>query len=350
MANNDKKRKIIVFNDDDHKVKSKIQRLSDKFYFARDYDPPVWDPANDEEFEPDETIMFYGQRRDGKSTLARWLALTLRRFYPLVYVFSGTAFNNFWQQVLPEQKVILVRLETKDSRKETLNEPCDRLLELNARRVTLWKQAKSGGEATGNPLLLTIGEDIVTNDTIRECAAATRIMLNGRWHGIPSWILSQVWVGLTPNQRKNLDRVILFKATDANVEDWVMTTYGAHVVDMYRRVTDEPFTAFVIVNKSRINGPRFFKVKADVDWVQNMIARNVVLGNKRCWQGCDVEEQKQRLPEVKLDGRKLKRHFNETVGVRDEKPEEDEEEIQSVQPTEAQVEQDPSELEVFRTF
>jgi hypothetical protein len=344
-----KKRKAgaISFSDDDHKVKSKIQRLSDKFYFDKTYDPPVWDPPNDEEFEPDETIMFYGQRRDGKSTLARWLALKMRRYYPLVYVFSGTAFNNFWQQVLPEGKVILVRLEDKDVRKATLNEPCDRLLDLNEKRVTLWKQAKAAGEATGNPMLLAIGEDIVTNDTIRECPAATRIMLNGRHHGIPSWILSQTWVGLTPNQRKNLDRVILFKATDANVEDWVYNTYGAHVVDMYRRVVDEPYTAFVIVNKSKLSGPRFFKVKADVDWVANMISRNVVLGNKRCWNGCDIVEQKARLPEVKLDGRKLRNHFNETVGVKDE--ESDDDEVQQVGPT--VVEEPPTEaVEVFRSF
>jgi hypothetical protein len=349
MEGETKKRKAdaIVFDQNDHKVKSKVQRLSDKFYFDKTYDPPVWDPVNDDDFEPDETIMFYGQRRDGKSTLARWLALKMRRYYPLVYVFSGTAFNNFWQQVLPDHKVILVQFEDPDVLKRTLNEPCDKLLDLNEKRVTLWKQAKANGEATGNPLALTIGEDIVTNETIRKCPAATRIMLNGRHHGIPSWILSQVWVGLTPNQRKNLDRVILFKATDANVEDWVMTTYGAHVVDMYRRVTDEPFTAFVIVNKSRVNGPRFFKVKADVDWVQNMISRNVVLGNKRCWANCDVVEQKARLPEVKLDGRKLRSHFNEVVGVKDE--ESDDDEIQLVEPT--VVEEAPTEVvEVFRSW
>ena len=72
-----------------------------------------------------------------------------------------------------------------------------------------------------------------------------------------------------------------------------------------------------------------------------------VLGNKRCWANCDVVEQKARLPEVKLDGRKLRSHFNEVVGVKDE--ESDDEEIQLVEPT--AVEETPTEVvEVFRSW
>lgn len=343
-----KKSNVVTFTDDDHKVKTARQLLADVHYYPRDYDPPVWDPLKDDDFDADETMMFYGQRRDGKSTLARYLALLLRRYFPLVYVFSGTAMNNFWQQVLPANKVIQINFTDKDTKEATLNAPCRKLLELNAARVTLWKQAAAQRKAQGNPTTLVIGDDAVTDDTIRECKSATQVMLNGRHHGIPAWILSQVWVGLTPSQRKNLDRLILFKATDFNVEKWVLDTYGQHVVDMYRRVTSEPFTAFVIVNKSRIKGPRFYKFKADVEWVESMLARNVVLGNKRTWEGIDVAEQKRHHPDVSLHGKRLKNHFNEDVGFKDEKPEEDNDDILNVEPEE-DVEEGPP-IEVFRSW
>lgn len=326
--------KPVDFTDEDNEKKgwdnwtnpleyqTRIRVISSRYRFADDYDPPVWDPVEDPEFELDETMVIYGQRRQGKSYLARYLLLLLRRFYPTIFVFTGTAFNNFWQQVVPASKVIDVDVDTIEGREETLNGPCMQLLELNAKRIMLWKQMKAEGKRVhGNPLTLVVSDDVVTNDTIKRCPSTTKTMLNGRHHGLASWVLPQVWKGLTPPQRKNLDRVILFAPTDMDVEEWVRDTYGVHVLEMYRRVTSVEHQAFVIVNKAAIKGPRFFKVKADKEWVDMMLSRNVVLGNERLWEGTDIKEQKKRYPYVDMaEKTKLKREFNETLGDKEEKP------------------------------
>jgi hypothetical protein len=342
-----KESKAVHFNsEDDHNIRTRIRRLSDRYFFPKNYDPPVWDPLNDDDFDVDETIVFYGQRRDGKSTLSRYLMLKLRRYFPLVYVFSGTAFNNYWQQVVPARHVIQVDLETKDGREASLNVPCQKLLNLSSARYSEWKAAERDHEASGNPLVLMLGDDIVTNNTMRQCPAISQLVMNGRHHGIAGWFLTQTWGGLTPNQRKNIDRFILFKATDFNVEHWVLDTYGAHVVDMYRRVTDEPFTAFVIVNKSRVSQTRFYKFKADVSWVNNMLGRNVVMGNKRAWGDVDPAEQKAEMPYVDVNAKRLKTRFQQDVGVKKEGAFEDGE-LHSVS-TEVPEEGPP--IEVFRSW
>jgi hypothetical protein len=339
-------------NAEDRKVKTKIQRISDRFFFDATYDPPVWRPEEDPDFDIDETIYFYGMRREGKSTLSRYIALLLRRLYPIVFVFSGTAETNFWQQVVPENKVFSVDFD-KEMKHRTLNTPCEQILEINMRRMSSWKQAQAKHKSTGNPVLLVIGDDVVTDDTIRQCPAVTRIMLNGRHHGIAAWILSQRWAGMTPAQRNNLDRVVLFKATDPAVEEWVLLSYGAHVLEMYRRVVEEPFTAFVIVNKARVDGTRFYKIRADIDYVEKMLGQNKVLGNTRMWQGIDIEEQKQRLPDVRIAKKKtLLRRFDEAVGERsDDELGEDDEAMHGVtieQPDPEETE--PQAAEVFRSW
>lgn len=307
----------VKFSDADNlERQSRIQLISSKYRFDKDYDPPEWDPVDDDDFELDETVVVYGQRRQGKSYLVRYLLMKLRKYYPIIYVFTATAFNNFWQQVVPADKVIEVDVDTPEGRESTLNEPCLKILELNAKRVSLWKRIKAEThKAEGNPLAIMVGDDIVTNETIRLCPGATKTMLNGRHHGLPSWVLTQVWVGLTPNQRKNLDRVILFSPTDQNVENWVLQTYGVHVLQMYRRVTSVKHQAFVIVNKSDVKGERFYKVKADKDWVDMMLSRHCVLGNSKLWGDTDIREQKKQYPAVDMAAKNtLRRQFDKTVG------------------------------------
>ena len=329
------------------KVKTRIQRISEQYFFEPTYDPPVWDPKEDPDFDPDETIYFYGVRREGKSTISRYLALLMRKLYPTVFVFSGTADNNFWQQVLPENKVFNVVFKPDGEVERTLNAPCERLLNINIARMTKWKNAQSRRSATGNPLVLVIGDDVITDNTVRKCPSVTRIMLNGRHHGIAGWILSQHWAGLTPMQRNNIDRFVLFSTKETAVDDWILYVFGAHVVGMYRRVVAEPFTAFVIVKKARIDGPRFYKFKADKEWVARMLARNKVLGNDRLWRGVDIEEQKERLPDVDMASKQtLIRRFNENVGE-----EASDDEVHDVAQMDEDEDAEPGTMaEVFRSW
>ena len=76
--------KEIKFSDEDNlERQNRIQLISSKYRFDKNYDPPEWDPVEDDDFELDETVVVYGQRRQGKSYLVRYLLMKLRKFYPL---------------------------------------------------------------------------------------------------------------------------------------------------------------------------------------------------------------------------------------------------------------------------
>lgn len=262
--------------------------------------PPVWDPTNDDEFELDEAWYVYGQRRQGKSTTVLKLLLDLRRYYPVVFVFTATKQNNYWQQVLPEHKVIRIEATPEGSRQ--LNEYIKEILAVQETRVDEYRMAKAEeGHADGNPLALFVGEDIVADDTLRRVPMMSIATQNGRHSALPNITLSQAWTGLKPTHRKNIDRFILFKATDHNVRDWVLSSFGPEVLAMYERVTDVPYRAFVINNKSTASKERkFMMYKADKAELDRYLHRNIHLGDDALWGDIDIREQKARFPILKM--------------------------------------------------
>jgi hypothetical protein len=290
--------------------------------------PLVWDPVNDDEFELDEAIYVYGQRRQGKSTTVEKILLDLRRFYPIVFCFTATKRNNFWQQVLPDHKVIEIEATPEGSKQ--LNEYLSNILKLQESRIDEYRTEKSEeGHAEGNPLALVINEDIVADDTLRRVPMVSIVTQNGRHAAVANITLSQAWTGLKPTHRKNIDRFILFKATDHNVVDWVLHSFGPEVLAMYERVTQMPYRAFVINNKSTASPERkFMMYKADKDELDRMLHRNIHLGDNRLWGDIDIHEQKATHPIIKLPAKAtLSGRFNRQ---RQQPPTETDEQLQAV--------------------
>ena len=280
--------------------KSRIAELSAEYTFPPGFELPIWVPEKDEDFEMNELILFYGSRREGKTTTAEDIALRLRRLFPIVFCFTSTDFNNFWRQVLPLNKVIHVKTNSKESREENLEQPMRQILQCQEERLTEFKRAISEGRGQGNPTTLVISDDIIDGDTMRECQAMMTVAVNGRHYEIGSWVLSQTWIGLTPSQRKQLDRLILFRPRDKGVADWVLENYGQNVLNMYRKTTKEKYTAFVIVNKANADGPKFFKYRTDIKELEKMRHRNLKLGNEQLWIGVNIVEQKAEYPYVPM--------------------------------------------------
>jgi len=331
--------------------RSRIAELSAEYSFPPGFELPVWVPEKDDDFEMNEFIMYYGSRREGKSTTAEDIALRLRRLFPIAFCFTSTDFNNFWRQVLPYDKVIHVRTGEKESRKEDLEDPMRQILECQSERITEFKQAVADGEGQGNPTALVIADDIIDNDTMRECHAMMTVAVNGRHYEIGSWVLTQTWVGLTPSQRKQLDRLVLFRPRDKGVADWVLENYGQNVLNLYRKTTKEKYTAFVIVNKANADGPKFFKYRTDIKELEKMRHRNLKLGNSQMWAGVDLAEQKKEHPYVPMPAKAtLIANFNRPVGrKRAEEEDENNEELLAVAPTEAEPE-DKAEAEAPEVF
>lgn len=276
-----------------------------------DYDPPMWTPAEDEDMDPDETVFVVGQRRTGKTTLVVEVLLRLRRQYSSVFIFTNTKHNNFLQQIAPDSRII----EGVDE--EMLQE----ILSIQADRMSKWKRTKrDSGKCEGNPYLLIMFEDCVNENMLRKSKVLETIMLNGRHFGICCWVLSQTFTGLTKTMRINMDRFIVFKPTDIQTREFIRVCFGAYVVLLIDRVTSEPHQALVINNKASVTKDRLFrKYKADKDWLDGALHKNLHLGNKKWWGDIDIKAQKEEFPYItKMPARAtLEAQFERVLGGKD---------------------------------
>lgn len=279
--------------------------------------PPVWDPPNDDEFEVDEAMYVYGVRRSGKSTTVEKIMLDVRRFFPVVFCFSGTALNNFWQQVLPAHKVIAV--DTTPDGSDALNTQLKHLTDINFKRYDAWRRnAAQTGKKEGNPIALIMTDDAIADDTLRRVPVMNVLAANGRHIGAASITMSQAWKGLSPIQRQNIDRYLLFQPDDPSVSEFVRDRWGKDVLAMYERVVSEPYRAFVINNKSTAK-VKFMMYKADTEELDRMLKRNVRLGDDKLWEGIDIVEQKKQYPMVSLSAKStLRNQFNKRPELPDD--------------------------------
>lgn len=291
------------------RLKTYAQSIKDGAFrdLPDDYEPPLWDPENDPNWDLDETVMFLGQRRSGKSTMAAELALKNRRLYPIVFVFTGTKHNGFWQQIVPDDKVI-----------EGLDESLlEQMLNVMKERTMLYKQQKAeDGSAKGNPYVLLINEDLLTSGELRKSKAVRIATFNGRHYYLCSWTLVQDFIGMDRAERKSLDRFIIFRAYDPGTRALIRDTWGEKVLMIFDRVTSEPYQALIINNKTGTPKDQvLLRYKADKDFVDASFHKNLKLGNEALWEGVDLEEQKKMYPIIKMPSNAtLAARFNEKVG------------------------------------
>src|SRR5512135_1058044 len=71
----------------------------------REGGPPRVYPFRMEMLGDDNTMAFFGKRREGKSFLMRAILHHKRDRFPRGYVFTNTKINGFWQQYFPADKV-----------------------------------------------------------------------------------------------------------------------------------------------------------------------------------------------------------------------------------------------------
>lgn len=276
------------------------------FNLPADWEPPVWDPENDPNFKLDEIVAIFGARRTGKSTLAQEVLLKRRRLYPIIYCMTNTGNNGAWQQILPEDKVI----DGVDV--ELLKE----IIKLNDARCDAYKETKKG-----NPVVPVIVEDPMSDKkTVRSAEEVARVVFDGRHHGVAMWILSQDFTIFTPGERSSVDRFVLFASSDPRMMELIERSWGTRVLQYYVDVTSQPDWVLVIDNKSRTPvDQKLFKYKADKEWLDKAIHKNLVLGNRKMWDGIDIKEQKKKWRILELGApATLAGNFNTSVDEVDE--------------------------------
>mgnify|MGYP001163291134 CR=1 FL=1 len=268
----------------DQKKDSGRSRLA----YPKKYEP---DPLKNKLFKADRTVMVQGRRRTGKTTFVTEMLLRHRRLYPKIFVFTKTKRNNYWQQYVPVHKI------AQGIDDEVLGE----LIEINSERYEQWKiQKQVHGKVRGNPLTMFVFEDCVAEKEMRKALHLQTVTMNGRHHGVPCYIMSQDYVGLTPGERDNIDEWVFFRPDDERTLTMIRTTFGADVLEIAKRVWEDG-RMFIINTAPRTPlQERIFWYESDLEYIEKMTHRNVVLCNKKWWGPHDPKTQKKKYPYAEL--------------------------------------------------
>lgn len=256
-------------------------------FYPKKYNP---DPVTNKLFKPDRTVVVQGRRRTGKTTFVTEMLLRHRRLYPKIFLFTKTKRNNYWQQYIPVHKI------AQGLDDDVLGE----LIEINSKRYEQWKIQTDRGRIRGNPLTLFVFEDLVAEKILRQAVHLETATMNGRHHGVPCYIMSQVITGLTPNERDNIDEWVFFRPDDKRTPNMIRETFGEEVLEVAKRVWEDGH-AFIINTAARTPlAERLFYYDTDIEYIKKMTHRNVSLCNKAWWGGRDVKSQKKMFPYVEL--------------------------------------------------
>lgn len=272
--------------------------------------PPKYDPENDPHFDIDETTMFLGLRRAGKTTMCTEWNLKRRRYWPYVYVFTKTRENNYWQQFVPARK-IAGKLDDDVLRQIIID---------NTERYSEWKLIKhKTGKYKGNPIVKLIFEDLITEDILKKSKPLQTICYNGRHAGISADIMAQDYCGMKRGERDNMDRWVVFKPDSAATLKMFRESLGDRILDVARRVWDKGY-AFIYNKKTRVPlMERMSWYECDMCYVESSIHKNLHLGNTEWWAGVDVKKQKDKFPCVELPSlATLEGKFNEKIAKDDD--------------------------------
>lgn len=275
--------------------------------------PPRYVPLEDKHFDVDETTMFLGERRAGKTTACTELNLLRRQLYPCVFVFTKTRINNYWQQYVPAKKIA----------GELDDEVLADMVKKNAQRLANWKRIKhETGKYKGNPLIKVIFEDMVSENTLRASKPLETLCFNGRHYGFSIDILTQDYIGVKRGERSNMDRWFVSRPDDDATRDWMRRSLGNRLFDVAQRVWSKGFM-FMLNRKKRIPlKERVCWYESDVCYIDAATHKNLCLGNKAWWNGVDVKAQKSKYPCVDYPAEAtLKGKFNEKISKEDQQPE-----------------------------
>lgn len=291
-----------------------MAELPENFY------PKKYDIENDPHFNIDDMNFFLGERRSGKSTESMTWNLKRRRLYPIVYCFSKTAHNGYWQQVLPNNKIA----GSLDD--EQLEVVLSDILHTQVKRMVAWKQ-HARKRVRGNPIVKIIFEDYVTDKSLRHSKALQEMCYNGRHYGVSCDVLAQDHCGMSGGQRDNFDRWIVYRPDSARIRNMLRETFTNSVLRVAERVWEDG-RALIINKKKRVPlAQRLAWTEGNPDWNKAAIKKGLRLGCARMWKDIDHEQQKKEYPWIELPSLEtLKGQFNKEIDILESDSEEDEDE------------------------
>lgn len=184
-------------------------------------------------FRPDFTFPWYGKRRTGKTEGCKSMLFCVHKWYPKVFVFTGTIKDREWNHLVPERYII-------DGFQAGVLQA---ILDKQERRV---EAMRARGENDKNLWILVILDDCIAQG-LRYEDLLHRLFYNGRHLYITCWITSQDTKGLPPAMCGNADVCAIYPVKQKRDKEAIREKFvdflrnDQEFEDMTEQIQEVPF-------------------------------------------------------------------------------------------------------------
>ena len=172
----------------------------------------------------DATVVNFGMRRTGKSTLARHILYEFRNEFPRALVMSDTdALNRFYRKYVPTEHII------RGVNKKILHN----VLQLQKKFMKLLLDEYESLDNIPEELLLDcrlliVADDVIQNEEeIRFNPPLNAVFVNGRHYRVFFLLNTQYEKAIPPNMRNNVDVAFMFYCENIDAVDHLWRLFGS---------------------------------------------------------------------------------------------------------------------------
>lgn len=238
--------------------------------------------------KPDALITLEGKRRSGKTNLLRNMLKAMRRYYPEVYIFTGTKMSQEYKGLVPD-RYIFDNLQQFPPDSPQYPGGMDAFLHIWHRQVERVEAMRKRGKNDKNIDVLVIIEDLVANEQshrgFHDIPLFNRIAYNGRHAHMSLWVTSQNIKAVPPAIKDNTDICVILTATSQRTKETVRESFldSLHNDEEFDEVTGPlaqiPWASYFIDRRDARRQPLECIYLA----VPEKIPKDFVMGEKYFW-------------------------------------------------------------------
>ena len=216
----------------------------------------------------DATVVNFGMRRTGKSTLSRHLLYVLKDKLPRAMVMSDTdTLNRFYRKYVPETHII------RGVNKAVLHRVLDLQKKFMKRLLDEFEEKDNiPDEILDDVRVLIVADDVIQNENeIRYNPPLNAVFVNGRHYNIFFLLNTQYEKAIPPTMRNNVDVAFMFFCENRDAIDHLWRLFGSSLrIDVFAALLHKYTKNFctLVSVRSTIGGSlalvdRLFWFKAD---------------------------------------------------------------------------------------
>lgn len=172
----------------------------------------------------DGTIVNFGMRRTGKSTLARHILWVFKNEFPRALVMSDTdSLNRFYRRYVPKENIV------RGVNKKILHNVLGLQKKFMSRLLDEYGELdKIPEKELEDCRLMIIADDVIQNeDEIRYNPPLNAVFVNGRHYRVFFLLNTQYEKAIPPNMRNNVDVAFMFFVENIDAVDHLWRLFGS---------------------------------------------------------------------------------------------------------------------------